>query len=143
MIDLKIFLQPGAKMPVYSTEGAAGLDFFAQEAVDNGGVVSYSTGVHMEIPEGHVLLLFPRSSVYKTGLTLANCVGVIDSDYRGEIIFNFRWVGDKEDSLYSIGHKIGQGVIFEIPKVNLLQVGALDELSKTERGEGRFGSTGT
>lgn len=85
-------LSPDAVIPEYSTLGSAGMDLTAVsvEYDDNHNVVTYKTGLSIEIPKGYVGLLFPRSSVYKLELTLSNCVGIIDSDYRGEIMFKFR-----------------------------------------------------
>jgi dUTP pyrophosphatase len=102
----------------------------------------------VEIPEGHVGFLYPRSSIFKTSMRLTNAVGVIDSDYRGEIRFNFdnthEWFGNfykwaPRHIAYYEGDRIGQLVIMPIPKVEFEEV---DELSSTDRGEGGFGSTG-
>ena len=96
----------------------------------------------MEIPEGHVGLIYPRSSVSKTPHSLRNHVGVIDSGYRGEIIFKFGWVESSNIqpvSIYAAGDRIGQIIVMPYPKVKFVEV---DELSDSERGEGGFGSTG-
>ena len=80
-------LHPDAVIPKYSKPGDAGMDLTATSMNfdDNTGCIIYGTGLAVEIPEGYVGLVFPRSSVYKTDLDLTNCVGVIDSGYRGEI----------------------------------------------------------
>lgn len=85
-------LVDNAVIPEYSTLGSAGMDLTAVsvEYDDNHNVLTYKTGLSIEIPKGYVGLLFPRSSVYKLELTLSNSVGIIDSDYRGEIMFKFR-----------------------------------------------------
>ena len=95
----------------------------------------------MEIPPGHVGLVFPRSSVSKTNLSLRNSVGVIDSNYRGEIILKFLDL-EEMDNLpsYVAGNKIGQIMLIERPEIELEEV---EELSETDRGEGGFGSTGS
>lgn len=80
-------LSPDAEIPKYAKPGDAGMDLVAvsRQFNEKTGCVEYGTGISMEIPEGYVGLIFPRSSIYKTGLNLTNCVGVIDSGYRGEI----------------------------------------------------------
>jgi dUTP pyrophosphatase len=84
-------------------------------------------------------LVFPRSSVYKTGFSLTNCVGVIDSDYRGEIMAKFAdtYLGDVEG--YEVGDRICQMIIMPVPEVEYVEA---DKLSSTERGAGGYGSTG-
>ena len=84
-------LHPDAVIPTYAKFGDAGLDLTAisVEYKDDFGVLSYNTGLSIEIPEGYVGLLFPRSSIYKKELTMCNSVGVIDSGYRGTIKVNF------------------------------------------------------
>ena len=101
-------------------------------------IVTYGTGIAVEIPDGYVGLIFPRSSVYKHQLELANCVGVIDSGYRGEIEFMFRIV-QPHISRYSLGDRIGQLVIMQLPSIELEEA---DDLSDSDRGIGGFGSTG-
>jgi dUTP pyrophosphatase len=88
-------LQPEAQIPKYATQGDAGMDLTAiSSQIDTSGLfIEYGTGLAVEIPEGHVGLLFPRSSVSKTSLILANHVGVVDSGYRGEIRFRFKDLG--------------------------------------------------
>ena len=80
-----------AVIPSYAKPGDAGMDLVATSRIfDKYGNVEYGTGLAMEIPEGYVGLLFPRSSISKQDLSLANAVGVIDSGYRGEIKFKFK-----------------------------------------------------
>jgi len=81
-----------AIIPSYATQGDAGMDMTAVTAyIDESGLfIEYGTGISVEIPEGYVGLLFPRSSLSKTSLILANHVGVVDSGYRGEIKFRFK-----------------------------------------------------
>jgi dUTP pyrophosphatase len=95
----------------------------------------------MEIPDGYVGLVFPRSSVSKTNLSLRNSVGVIDSNYRGEIMLKFLDLEEMDDLLWYLpGNKIGQIMIIERPQIELEEV---EELSETDRGGGGFGSTGS
>ena len=101
-------------------------------------MIKYDTGIAVEIPPGYVGLVFPRSSVCKTGLSLANSVGVIDSDYRGSISLVF-YKGAELIEAYSYGDRIGQLVIVPIPEVEFVEA---EELSETERGAGGYGSTG-
>ena len=133
-------LHPAAVTPTRATDGSAGWDLTASEwacvncGFDNNLYAMYHTGIAVEIPAGYMGLLFPRSSCFKRGLSLANSVGVIDSDYRGEICFIYKGCG-----MYQKGDRIGQLVIVPCPDVELVEV---EELSQTERGQGGFGSTG-
>ena len=97
----------------------------------------YGTGIATEIPEGYVGLVFPRSSIRKYGLSLANSIGVIDSGYRGEIMCSFKPTGTCPT--YNVGDKVAQMIIMPYPIVNYVEV---TELSDSERGEGGHGSTG-
>lgn len=139
-------LHPDTVIPVYAKPGDAGLDLVATEKLtETAKQVSYGTGIAVEIPDGYVGLLFPRSSIRKYNLELSNSVGVIDSGYRGEIQLTFNKPSVDRDStapdtnIYETGDKIGQLIILPYPTIKLLEV---DELSNTERGEGGFGSTG-
>lgn len=134
-------LHPEAVVPKYAKIGDAGLDLTAvtKEWDSEKGLVVFGTGLAFEIPEGYVGLVFPRSSICKTPLSLSNSVGVIDSGYRGEVKFMFRPVGRPRKN-YEIGDRIGQLVIIPYPQVELLES---SELSSSERGTGGFGSSGT
>ncbi len=129
--------------PSYAKPGDAGLDLTAIDCYKNHDYkfIEYGTGLAVEIPEGYVGLIFPRSSISKTPHTLANSVGVIDSGYRGEVKLRMRY--DENDTReyleYSPGDKIGQLIVLPIPTVELEEV---KELSSTERADGGFGSTG-
>jgi len=135
-------LHPNAKTPHYSLEGDACLDLYAAwQKIDDLGNRVYGTGIAMEIPKDHVGLLFPRSSISKTSLSLRNSVGVIDSNYRGEIMLKFLDLEEMNDlSWYLPGNKIGQIMIIERPQIELEEV---EDLSDSVRGEGGFGSTGS
>ncbi len=102
-------------------------------------VLVYHIGIAVEIPVGYVGLIFQRSSVYKKSLTLTNAVGVIDSCYRGEILFKFKNTsGDSIPAVYNIGDRIGQLIIMPYPEVEPVFA---DTLSETDRGENGFGSS--
>jgi dUTP pyrophosphatase len=101
--------------------------------------VSYGFGIAMEIPKNYVGLIFPRSSVRNKDLILSNCVGVIDSGYRGEIQSTFKKTDGLDSIKYNIGDRGAQIIILPYPQVNFKEV---EELSDTERGSGGFGSTG-
>ena len=142
MLTVKIKkLHPNAVIPTYSKPGDAGLDLTAVSVntVDEGdyGYIEYETGLSIEVPEGHVALMFPRSSISNTGLILANAVGVIDSGYRGAIKARFKAV--PRTKIYEVGDRVAQLIILPYPQVNFVES---DELSETERGEGGYGSTG-
>lgn len=131
---------PNGKIPTYATDGSGAFDFYSAEdvVVHENYAKAINLGVAMEVPDGHVLLLFPRSSIgKKTWLRMANSVGVIDSDYRGTIHALYENVLGGDTIL--IGQRIAQGIIVPVPKVEFEEV---EELSTTERGEGGFGSTG-
>ena len=147
MLDVKIMkLVEEAVIPQYSLEGDAGLDLTATfRSYDEFGNVVYHTGIAMEIPKGYVGLLFQRSSVSKKQQFLTNAVGVIDSNYRGEIMLKFKptvQYHSKVESLfnemYEVGEKIGQLIILPYPSVNFI---LSDNLSDTVRGSNGFGST--
>jgi dUTP pyrophosphatase len=130
-------LHPDAIIPKYAKLGDAGLDLTAVDVVADGSTMTYKTGLAVEIPPWHVGLLFPRSSVYKTGQSLTNCVGVIDSGYRGELMMKFTLSPYAKE--YQIGDRVGQLLIVPYPRIDFVEV---DELTATERGEGGYGSTG-
>lgn len=131
----------GAKEPVRATDGSVAFDMFADSVEIYDDRIICHTGISAEIPMGYGGFLFPRSSVCKTGLFLANSVGVIDSDFRGEIRFVFYKNTQAYNAVnaYMKGDRCGQIVILPIPAVEWVKV---SELSTTERGEGGFGSTG-
>lgn len=133
-------LHDNAVIPSYAKPGDAGLDLVATDIIEESMyMVKYGTGLAVEIPEGYVGLLFPRSSVSKTNLTLANSVGVIDSGYRGQIMCVFNKVNNPMLESYKVGDKVAQLVLVAAPQFSINEV---NELSTTERGDGGFGSTG-
>ena len=137
-------LSDKAVIPSYAKPGDAGLDISAvYHKIDpDHNYIEYFTGLAVEIPEGHVGLLFPRSSVSKTDLALANCVGVVDSGYRGELTFRYKFAKEAYYASlkrYQDGDRIGQLVIMPYPTIEPTEA---MELSETERGDGAYGSTG-
>lgn len=132
---------PNAILPSYSKLGDAGMDLTAisKEIVDNGthGYISYDFGLSLEIPEGYVGLIFPRSSISNTGAILSNSVGVVDSSYRGSISARFKQIPNTIE--YNVGDRVAQLLIIPYPQVTFEEVQELDE---TERGTGGYGSTG-
>jgi len=138
-------LVPEATLPKYSTDGANGLDLVATAIVINPDYVEVRTGICVEIPPGYVGLLFPRSSIAKKNLVMANSVGVIDSDYRGEVMLRFKvleissYGAFKYAQLFNEGDKVGQLVIIAAPSIEINEV---KELNETVRGSKQFGSSG-
>lgn len=135
---------PDAALPIRATDGSAGADLCAR--LDNpltlwpGQSASISTGVAIEIEPGWVGLVFGRSGLgIKHNITLANSVGVIDSDYRGEVMVGLINHGEKSYEIQP-GERIAQLVLVPAPAAAIVEV---DELSNTARGSGGFGSTGT
>ncbi len=133
-------LDPNAVIPTYSKDGDAGMDLTITKEIENTSFsVSYGFGIAMEIPKGYVGLVFPRSSVRNQDLILSNCVGVIDSGYRGELQATFKKTNGLDSLKYKVGERGAQIVILPYPQIRMIES---NELSNTERGEGGFGSTG-
>lgn len=160
MLNVKIKkLVPEAVIPTYAHVGDAGMDVTAVSVNKTADYIEYDTGLAFEVPEGYVMLIFPRSSNSKKDLVLANAVGVLDSTYRGPLKLRFKRQYRAEDwltyqtvdntngqryelvaeRLYSVGDKVGQIMILPYPTVQFEEV---DELEDTLRGDGGFGSTG-
>jgi dUTP pyrophosphatase len=133
-------LSTDAVIPTYAKDGDAGMDLVATRIISNTTFdVSYGTDLAMEIPNGFVGLVFPRSSIRKYELVLSNSVGVIDSGYRGELQATFKKENGLDSLAYKVGDRIAQIIIIPYPPIEFDEV---NELSDTERGEGGFGSTG-
>lgn len=144
-------LHPDAVLPEYATDGAACFDLHAITSGENrfvpmGGNNEFRTGLAFEVPAGHVMLIFSRSGHgFKNDTRLSNCVGVIDADYRGEVMVKLandthRHATNGYAALHvNNGDRIAQAMLVPIPRVALVEV---DELSATARGDGGFGSTG-
>jgi dUTP pyrophosphatase len=140
--------------PKYAIEGDAGLDLTAGQVLKSDyKSVIYDTEIAFEIRDGYVGFVFPRSSVRKYDLIMANSVGVIDSNFRGNIQVSFKrtFNGSVKYLLnkigfrfnlneYEIGDRICQIIILPYPQIELV---VKDELSETNRGESGHGSTGT
>ncbi len=134
-----------AVIPTYATDGSGAFDLYWSAPADyatNAGPGSpalLATGLAFEVPEGHVMLVFSRSGHgFSRGVRLANCVGVIDSDYRGEVMVKLAGDGPGRMTFYG-GDRIAQALIVPVPRV---EFEAVDALSETQRGEAGFGSTG-
>lgn len=148
-------LHPDAIVPTYATDGAACFDLHALtvrdhftlgSGVDHGRPVECGTGLSFEIPAGYVMLIFSRSGHgFKHAVRLANCVGVIDSDYRGEVKVkltkDFLWSDDDSPAPHCRpGERIAQAMVLPVERVRF---DVVEELSETKRGAGGFGSTGS
>ena len=132
-------LVENAVVPTKAHPTDAGFDLTCTSfEYDKNDLITYHTGIAMAIPENHVGLLFPRSSVFKQDLILSNCVGVIDSSYRGEIMLKFRTM-QPFSKRYSVGERVGQLIIMPYPSVEFSEV---DSLPESDRGEGGYGSSG-
>lgn len=137
-------LRENATVPTYGSEFAAGADLYAaiEEAVtiEANETKLIPTGLAMEIPTGYAGLVYARSGLAsKRGLAPANKVGVIDSDYRGEVMVALHNHGSKAQTI-EMGERIAQMVIAPYVTANFILSDSLDD---TVRGEGGFGSTGT
>lgn len=131
-------LVENAVVPRYAKSGDAGLDLTATGVEIKGDNIIYGCGLAIEIPKGYVGLLFPRSSNADKDLLLTNSVGVIDSGYRSEITAVFKKTKYFAEA-YKVGERFAQLVIMSYPQIELEEA---EELSKTERGAGGYGSTG-
>jgi dUTP pyrophosphatase len=129
-----------AVKPKYAKESDAGMDLVATSIIENTSFqITYGLGIAMEIPDGMVGLVFPRSSIRNTELMLSNSVGVIDAGYRGELQATFNKLNGLDSIAYNVGDRIAQIIIVPHPIVQIIEV---DELSESKRGIGGFGSTG-
>ena len=140
-LDIKVKkLHPNAVIPSYSKVGDAGMDLTITSEIENTTFsVSYGFGIAMEIPKNYVGLVFPRSSVRNQELVLSNCVGVIDSGYRGELQATFKKTNGLDSLKYKVGERGAQIIILPYPQVKMVES---EELTNTERGDRGFGSTG-
>lgn len=140
-------LKPEATLPIKATEHSNGYDLTVIGTDFDGLNHVIHTGIAVEIPIGYVGLIFPRSSISKKHAMLSNSVGVIDSDYRGEVIAKFRSYNYAENqtvefsgkSPYTVGERCCQLLIVKAEIVDFTEA---SELSETARGDGGFGSTG-
>lgn len=135
-------LHPNAVIPTYAKKGDAGLDLTSvSRDFDDKNNIIYKTGLAIEIPEGYVGLIFPRSSIANKNQLLTNSVGVLDSGFRGEVTFKFKSIQSSTHFCkpYEVGERVGQLIIMPYPQIEFNEV---DELTETERGTGSYGSTG-
>ena len=133
-------LNPNSVIPKYAKDNDAGLDLVATTIKENTTFqITYGLGIALEIPDGFVGLIFPRSSIRNTELILSNSVGVIDAGYRGELQATFNKSNGLDSIAYKVGDRVCQLIIIPHPIIEFKEV---EELNNTERGEGGFGSTG-
>ena len=115
-------LHPSAISPCYAKQGDAGMDLTATSLISEESFkIVYGTGIAVEIPEGYVGLVFPRSSIRKYDLSLTNSVGVIDSGYRGEIQVTFRKERGVVSKKYDVGDRVCQLMILPFPSVTFIE----------------------
>lgn len=140
-------LDPAAVVPTYGSDGAGCFDLYA---LDDGAfhpadvhATIYRTGLAFQIPPGWVMAIFSRSGHgFNNAIRLSNCVGIIDSDYRGEVMVSLRFDGaDRVQRSKKIraGDRMAQAMLTRVDRVNFEVV---EELAATRRGTGGFGSTG-
>lgn len=134
-------LYADSKLPVKGSLDAACYDVYAHSMErDYEGLVTYKLGFATEIPKGWMGIVVPRSNLSKHKWVMANHIGIIDSDYRGEWMVKLRSLdGIYSPSPYSVGERVAQ---MYFKKIDEIEIEEVDELSQTERGEGGFGSTG-
>ncbi len=143
MLNIKVRrCHPDAVLPAYATEGAACFDLHTITEGSPIPVLVCRTGLQFEIPPGWVMKIYSRSGHgFKHNVRLANCIGVIDSDYRGEVIVKLTHDGDWMGHPFYVrkGERIAQAMLERVAPVVMTEVA---ELSETTRGAGGFGSTG-
>ena len=138
-------LSDKAIMPIRAHVGDAGVDLTATKITTelnevNQLLICYHTDLAVEIPDGYVGLLFPRSSIYTKSLQFTNSVGVIDSGYRGELMVKMRSTTDVVPGIYKEGERFAQLVIMPVSSDYTIAEAA--ELTETDRSVDGFGSTG-
>lgn len=144
-IKVKVYHRGTCDLPVVQTNGSAAVDLYAEVGMDvlllNGQTQLIPTGLHVEIPKGYCFKVYSRSGLaHKEGVSIANGVGVIDSDYRGQIFVSLtnrsntaRWIKK--------GQRIAQMMLEKVEVWEWDTVKELEGLSSTDRGAGGFGST--
>ncbi len=137
------YLNRAMAKPEYATKGSAGMDLGASigepVTIPPGGRMLIPSGIALQIPNGYGGFVFPRSGLsYKKGITMCNCVGVIDSDYTGEIQVAVYNSSNQEYTIHP-GDRIAQLVFMPVEQGELIECDVLEE---TDRGSGGFGSTG-
>lgn len=136
-LPIKCQVVEGGKLPTYAHDGDAGMDLYvrAYERADDEHI-KYFLGIKLDLDEGYAAFIFPRSSVYKSEQILSNCVGVVDSGYKGEISAVFK---KHTSTQFMVGDRACQMVIMPVPKVRLVEV---EELRDSVRGSNGYGSSG-
>lgn len=140
-MDIKVYAANGYSLPYKKYKEDSGFDFITRYSftLDAGDKYTVHTGLFMEIPEGYGMLIIPRSSTGLQQLHLQNVIGLIDPIYRGEIMINL--INNSDKALeYKAGDRIAQGIIVPTLNPRFISVNK-EDLSKTERGAGGFGST--
>lgn len=141
-------LHPTAILPEYATPGSAAMDFYVAgdkaHHLYTGSSVIVRTGLAVEVPEGYMLDMRSRSGHgFAYAIRLANCTGVIDSDYRGELLIKLTRDRRETKAAHRVtinpGDRVAQGIVLPAPQ---FVIGWVDQLSDTARGRGGFGSTG-
>jgi len=136
-------LDEEARLPTQGSSQAAGWDLYALEETKVMPKKSsmIRTGLAVAIPEGWEGQLRCRSSLGKKGMIMPNGVGTIDSDYRGELMILAAWIGEGKEFIVAKGERVAQLLFAPVPKVNIVET-SVENLGKTDRGKGGFGSTG-
>ena len=142
MINLKVKrLTDTAKLPTYAHDGDACFDLYADDVneICGGTVFTCDTGLSVEVPPGYAMMIYSRSGHgFKNNMRLSNCVGVLDSGYRGPVMVKLTC--DRQiQYVPKVGDRIAQAMLIPVPVVTFEEV---TELSDSERGEGGFGSSG-
>ena len=140
MINLKVKrLTDTAKLPTYAHDGDACFDLYADDVNVTSGGFLCNTGLSVEVPPGYAMMIYSRSGHgFKNNMRLANCVGVLDSGYRGPVMVKLTC--DRQiQYVPKVGDRIAQAMLIPVPVVTFEEV---TELSDSERGEGGFGSSG-
>lgn len=146
-------LSPESQIPFYATDGSAGMDITAisVEYDSEHDRYIYHTGLAFQLPAGYFMYIMPRSSNTKTEGIMLNSPGLLDTDYRGELLVCYKNRTAKQllgeefvanpmaYAPYTVGARIAQIMILPYPKINFIET---DELDETNRGSGGFGSTG-
>ena len=141
MMQLKVKrLDPRAVIPKYQSDGAACFDLVAIDRTDVApGIALYHTGLSFDIPQGYVLEVYSRSGHgFNQNTRLANCVGIVDSDYRGEVMVKLVRDDGYAEMPY-VENRVAQAMLRRVDQVEFIEV---DELSETKRGTNGMGSTG-
>ena len=147
VVEVQVYVEPGAQVPAQATPGAAGWDLAARVAsslrINPGDRVTVRTGLWLAVPVGFEGQVRPRSGLAREyGVTVTNAPGTVDSDYRGEVLVLLVNHGPRAVVILP-GERIAQLVIAPVPQVRISVVESVEALGATARGDGGFGSTGS